>query len=176
MNDFATDLQWSQEQAFEPWWEEVYRQAFPGFSGMQSVAVDGWAQRGGIDRQVFLNDGTVLKIDEKSRRQAWPDFLLEYWSDEQRRIPGWIAKPLTCDYIAYAFVPTRTCYLLPFQLLRLAWQRHRHCWVERYGSKRAQNARYTTVSVPVPIDVVLASLSESMVVHWSAASANGVHV
>jgi hypothetical protein len=167
MNDFVTDLEWSHLQASAPWWEEVYRQAFPGFTGMQSLNSDGWAQRGGIDRQVFLNDGTVLKIDEKARRQAWPDFLLEYWSDEERKIPGWIAKPLTCDFIAYAFVPTRTCYLLPFQLLRRAWQKHRGCWVKTYGSKRAVNERYTTVSVAVPIDVVLASLAEAMVIEWT---------
>jgi hypothetical protein len=36
-----------------------------------------------------------------------PDFLLEYWSDYERRSPGWIEKDLACDFIAYAFVPSR---------------------------------------------------------------------
>ncbi len=168
MNEFQRDLEWSHNQAEQPWWDEVYRTAFPNFVRSQVIANDGWAQRGGIDRLVILSDGTTLKVDEKSRREAWPDFLLEYWSDEGKRIPGWISKPLTCDFIAYAFVPIQTCYLLPFQTLRAAGFQNRHDWVQRYKRVEAQNPRYKTVSVAVPIDVVLAALTSAMVVQWTA--------
>lgn len=170
-NDFGRDLAWSHAQSDDPMWEQVYRSAFPTFAGMQSVSADGWAQRGGIDRQVFLADGTVLKIDEKARRKVWPDFCLEYWSDEARRIPGWIAKPLTMDYLAYAFVPTRTCYLLPWHSLRRAWWLHRNDWVAQYREVRAQNPGYTTVSVAVPINVVLDAIRDAMVVQWGLTAA-----
>lgn len=167
MNDFRRDLAWSHSQSDAPWWEDVYRQAFPDFSAMHDVRADGWAQRGGIDRQVILCDGTVLKVDEKARRTSYDDFLLEYYSDSERRTPGWMAKPLTCDYIAYAFVPSRTCYLLPYQLLRRAWWRHRTEWVGRHRVVRAPNNGYTTVSVAVPIPVVLAALTGAMAVRWT---------
>jgi hypothetical protein len=170
VNDFRRDLEWSHSQSDAPWWEEVYRHAFPDFSTMHDVRKDGWAQRGGIDRQVILSDGTVLKIDEKARRTDYPDFCLEYYSDVRRKTPGWLGKPLTCDYIAYAFVPSRTCYLLPYQLLRRAWWNHRSEWVAGYREIRAENNGYTTVSVAVPIPVVLNAITGAMTVRWSAAS------
>ena len=61
MHDFKSDLKWSHEQSDQPWWEEVYRAAFPDFVAMHDVRQDGWAQRGGIDRQIVLEDGTVLR-------------------------------------------------------------------------------------------------------------------
>ena len=56
---------------------------------------------------------TDLYRDEKVRAEDWPDILLEQWSDEDRRAPGWVQKPLACDYIAYSFAPSGVCYLLP---------------------------------------------------------------
>lgn len=32
-----------------------------------------------------------------------PGVLLEHWSDETRRSPGWVQTPLACDLIAYAY-------------------------------------------------------------------------
>lgn len=52
---------------------------------MVSVRDDGWAQRGGIDRVITLACGRTIKIDEKVRKEDWPDILLERWSDEQRK-------------------------------------------------------------------------------------------
>jgi hypothetical protein len=166
VNEFSADLEWSHAQSDQPWWEQIYRLAFPGFLSMQAIKPDGWAQRGGIDRLVTLRDGTVLKIDEKARREDWPDILLEQWSDERGKRPGWIQKDLTCDYIAYAFVPSRTCYLLPFQLLRRAWKHQGRFWIDAYREVRAQNNGYVTVSIAVPIDVLLASLASVMKVEW----------
>lgn len=39
--------------------------------------------------------------------------LLERWSDETRRSPGSVQKPLACDFIAYANATAATCVLLP---------------------------------------------------------------
>lgn len=186
-HDFNESLRRSHEQADAPWWEQVYLQAFPKrYSGMRCVRQDGWAQRGGIDRYVDLKDGTTLKVDEKVRDIAWPDFLLERWSDRDRRIPGWAQKDLTCDYIAYAFIPTATCYLLPFQALRTAWILRRQDWVAlaEHGLKEprpqsgrhsgehgysvvwADNDRYVTESIAVPINTVLAAVQSALIVTW----------
>ena len=166
---FAQSLERSHAYSDAPWWEEVYREAFPSFHAMQCVRADGWAQRGGIDRQVFLDDGTVLKIDEKVREENWPDILLEVWSDRDRKIRGWVIKPLTCDYIAYAFAPSCVCYLLPFQMLRRAWRQNRKTWWHAYRHVEAENNGYVTESVPVPIPVLLEAISTAMTIHCRTA-------
>ena len=172
-NDFETDLQWSHSLSDEPWWEAVYREAFVDFAGMRSVKQDGWAQRAGIDRQVFLTGGKILQIDEKARRSDWPDIILEYYSNEQQEKPGWIAKSLGIDYLAYAFVPSRRCYLLPFPTLRRAWKLNRREWYAHalvcengFRVVRAKNRGYVTVSLAVPIPVLLQAVSDTMLVNW----------
>lgn len=170
VHNFRESLRRSHEYEDAPWWEEVYQKAFPTLAAMPSMRSDGWAQRGGIDRILVLADGTTLTIDEKVREKDYPDFCLEYWSDRKRRKPGWIAKDLTCDYIAYAFVPSRTCYLLPFQLLRAAWRDQHEAWVRAYDKIEAINEGYVTVSVAVPIGEVMSALVSAMTVQWSAAT------
>lgn len=168
--DFTNDLAWSHAQSDQPWWEQVYREAFTGYVGMRDVRQDGWAQRAGIDRYVDLRDGTSLKVDEKVRRRDYPDICLEYWSDVDRKVRGWVAKDLSCDYIAYAFEPTATCYLFPFQTLRRAWRLNRERWVSTYPRVEAKNAGWTTVSVAVPTDVVLDALRDAITVRWARTS------
>ena len=40
-------LQFSLDNASNPVWRKLYKQAFPTFAGMQSIHADGWAQPGG---------------------------------------------------------------------------------------------------------------------------------
>lgn len=167
VHDFRDSLRKSAEQADNPIWESVYRKAFPTFDAMSCVRKDGWAQRGGIDRVVVLSSGRTLTVDEKVRDRDYGDILLEYWSNEQRKVPGWVAKDLACDYIAYAILPTKKCYLLPFQTLRKAWQENRKAWVQNYRRIEAQNSGYVTVSVGVPVPVLMGSLTKAMEVAWS---------
>src|SRR5690606_18143943 len=108
-HNFAESLARSEQQADAPWWEQVYRNAFPDFAGMVCVRKDGWAQRGGIDRVITLESGKTVTVDEKVRAESWPDILWEFWSDHQRKLKGWCAKAMACDYVAYAFVPTQVC-------------------------------------------------------------------
>lgn len=113
-----------------------------------------------------LESGKTLLVDEKVRDKDWPDILLEYWSNYEKRVPGWVAKDLACDFIAYAFIPSATCYLLQFQMLRKAWRENYREWVEKYPKVEAMNRNYTTVSVAVPTEVLLASMSDSVKVCW----------
>lgn len=164
--DFTSDLAFSQAHAHEEWWEEVYRSAFPDFDEMAQVSEDGAAQRAGVDRFVKLKGGRIITIDEKVRREKYPDIVLEFWSNKQARVPGWVAKPAWTDWIAYAVKPTRTCYLLPFQSLRKAWKEHHDDWVALYGARETQNREYTTVWCPVPVDVLFNAMSGAMTVGW----------
>lgn len=166
-HNFAESLAKSHRHANAHWWMPVYRQAFPNLAATVNVRDDGWAQRGGIDRILVLESGKTLQIDEKVREKDWPDIALEYWSDERRKVPGWVAKDLSCDFIAYAFIPSATCYLLPFQTLRAAWRLHCRDWVKRHKRIAADNGSYTTVSVGVPISELLDALTGVMRVSWA---------
>jgi hypothetical protein len=166
-------LERSRGFATAPWWEPVYREAFPSFEGMTYVNRDGSGQRDGIDRLIALTSGRTIAIDEKVRERDYPDFCLEYWSVKhkgagQRDKPGWVAKELRCDYIAYAFVPSGRCYLLPFHDLRRAWRRHHREWVDAYREIRADNHFYETVSVGVPIGVVLRAMSDASLIRFDS--------
>lgn len=172
-HDFARSLAASQEQEKAPWWREVYSRAFPGFSSMVSVRQDGWAQRGGIDRVITLQSGKTVTVDEKVRSKDWDDIALERWSDRERKVPGWVQKDLACDFIAYAFVPSKRCYLLPFLTLRAAWILEGRRWCElaeeASGGFRvmlADNGRYSTESIAVPTEILMASIRQAMVISW----------
>jgi hypothetical protein len=142
----------------------MYRRAFPKLVSAVPVRNDGWAQRGGIDRVLTLECGRTYTVDEKVRMEEWPDILLERWSDEARRTPGWVQKPLACDFIAYAFAPSGICYLLPVAPLQRAWRQHGKEWIRQYGTRRAQNVGYVSASVPVPIDALMRAMAEAMIV------------
>jgi len=164
IHDFAGSLALSETFAEASWWLDIYRKAFPTMISAVSVRSDGWAQRGGIDRVVTLACGRVFTVDEKVRTADWSDILLEQWSDEGRRSPGWIQKPLACDFIAYAFAPSRRCYLLPVAPLQRAWRQNGRGWVREFGQRRALNPGYATASVPVPIDMLMPAISQAMLV------------
>lgn len=159
---FSESLALSNAYADAEWWIPIYRQAFPKLMTAVSIREDGWAQRGGIDRVLTLQCGRTYTVDEKVRTENWPDILLEQWSDEERRIPGWIQKPLACDFIAYAYAPTETCYLLPVAPLQRAWRQRGREWIVAYGTRRARNPGYVSVGVPVPRDVLMQAIVDAM--------------
>lgn len=166
VHNFSDSLKKAQEVAEAPWWESFYRRSFRNFESMVCVRKDGWAQRGGIDRVITLNSGKVVTVDEKVRDKYWPDFLLERYSDYERRTPGWMQKDLACDFIAYVWLPREDGYLLPFLLLRRAWLQHGQKWCREYPEKRGINDGYVTLNVAVPIDVVLKAVNQAMFTCW----------
>lgn len=168
LHDFDAALALSHQYAAAPWWEAVYRSSFPDFVGMVDMRQDGQAQRRGVDRVVYCRRDKSFRIDEKVRAKDYGDILLEYWSDHARRKPGWVAKDLACDFIAYAVVPAEVCYLLPFEPLRRAWRLHRKRWVAHCRRVEAQNDGYVTVSVAVPVDTLLSALTAAMRTSWKA--------
>jgi hypothetical protein len=175
LHDFAASLALAREQEDAPWWPEVYGKAFPGFHSMMSVRNDGWAQRAGIDRVIQLKSGKTVKIDEKVRSKDWGDIAIERWSDRRKKTPGWVQKDLDCDFIAYAFIPSQRCYLLPFLTLRKAWILEGRRWCELAEEESggfkiilAENNGYTTESIAVPTDILLAAIRQAMVISWGA--------
>lgn len=166
--DFRESLAKSRQHADAPWWGEVYRKAFPSLAAMSYVEGSCPAQHDGVDRLVSTSSGHTYLIDEKADDHATGNFFLEYWSDHENRKRGWVAKDLASDFVAYAFVPWKRCYLLPFPTLRLAWRQNGKAWVTQYRERRIPNKGWTTVGVPVPINVVLAAVTKAQCFDWSA--------
>ncbi len=169
VHNFDKSLALSSSIADEAFWFGLYKEIFPNLvSAVAIEAKDRWAQRAGIDRRLVMSDGSTVTVEEKVRSSVYPDFCLEYWSDRERRKPGWIAKDLDCDYIAYVFLPTRECYLLPFGLLRRAWRENYREWTRSYRKVEAKNRDFTTVSVAVPIPVVKEAIWRAMTTRYPA--------
>jgi hypothetical protein len=180
----GASLAYSHSQADSPWWETVYRKAFPDHVALIDLRHDGWHQRAGRDRAVVLSSGQTIYVDEKVRRKSYDDVAIEIWSvypkdgsapyppvpDAQ---PGWARKPMGCDWLAYAFEPARTCYLFPFLGVRAALEKHRTLWVANATKGEvgfrwvvADNRRYDTVSIAVPIWILTEAINDAMTITW----------
>jgi hypothetical protein len=163
-HDFDERLQWSETQSDEPFWDAVYRKAFPNLVNHMLGSGDTESQRKGIDRVILLANGKTLYIDEKKRGKMYDDILLEFLSVDTKGTAGWIEKDLQIDYLAYAFMPNRRVYLLDWQMLRRAWIKNGEDWKKRFRIVKAQNKNYTTHSVAVPIKTLLVSLVTATIV------------
>jgi len=189
-HDFAASLTYSHSQADQPWWEQVYRRAFPDFVAMVDLRRDGWHQRAGRDRAVVLASGRTIYVDEKVRRKAYDDVAVEVWSTYPKNgrppyppvvgaEPGWARKPLDCDWLAYAFAPTRTCYLFPFLGVRAAFAAYGSKWIAAATTERdgfrwcvADNRRYDSISIAIPVATLRAAINDAMTVTWSVSNAD----
>lgn len=179
MNNFEKDLARSHAEEDNPVWEKVYRQAFPGMQIMTNHRDNGPWQQQGIDRSITLANSKQILIDEKVRfrnkktGEVYRDIALEYLADKQRKTPGWVCKPLLCDYIAYMIAPLGECYLLPVVQLQHAWEKNKTSWLGRYPIISAQNERngkvaWVTLSCCVPENVVFRAIGKCLRVYFEA--------
>lgn len=173
VHEFNRSLTKAQSIDNEPWWLDIYAQAFPGFLSLTTITKDGWAQRGGIDRVVTLKSGKCLWIEEKVRDKNYGDIALERWSDRARKTPGWIQKDLACDFICYVVRPIKKGYMLPFLPLRKAWIKHGPDWCKLAEKGQcdfkiiiAENDGYNTESVGVPAEVLFSALKGAYNFSW----------
>lgn len=167
MNDFKTDLKFSHSCEDDSCWEEIYSRAFPHLSTMVNHRQDGDHQRLGIDRTLVMENSKVVTVDEKARRIEYPgDILLEYISNDRTGAPGWAEKPLLCDYIAVAYIPSRKCFLLPVIQLQSAWAANKADWITRYKIPPARNAGYNTLNCAVPEKTLFSAIGSTLRINW----------
>lgn len=162
MHDFKEDLAYSNSASDAGFWDAVYRKAFPNIVNHMVCDGDHDSQRQGIDRLILLSNGQVLKIDEKKRRSEWADICIEYAHTNGK--PGWIEKDLAIDYLAYAFMASKRCYLFPWAMLKRAWGHYGKSWKSKYQTVRSENRGYTTLSIAVPIEVLRRAVSQACVI------------
>jgi hypothetical protein len=154
IHSFKVELDYSLDQSDETFWKTAYKLMFPTMVDWVDCSNNPEAQRVGIDRKIYLSNRMVRRIDEKKRRENYPDYLLEYISVDITNAPGWIEKDLAIDYIAYAFMPSKTVHFLPWDFLHRAWLREGERWKAKYRNVPGKNEGYTTWSVAVPIEEV----------------------
>lgn len=160
VNEFKPDLQYSLAGRDEPFWDAVYKKAFPTLSHAR-LCHDLDAQRQGIDRLLVLTNGKTLAVDEKKRRWSYDDVLLEYLSNSRTGAPGWMEKDLAIDWLAYAFMDTRRVYLFSWPMLQRTWLHFKPTWIDAARQElngfrivAASNPGYTTYSIAVPLDLL----------------------
>lgn len=185
IHNMADSLAYSHALADAPWWEDVYRQAFPDMRAMVDLRHEGWHQKAGRDRAIVLSSGQTVYVDEKGRRKTYPDIAVEVWSVYPRNgrhpwqpragaVPGWGTKP-TSDYLAYAFEAAQTCHLFPLLGIRAAWEKHGRTWREKataeedgYRWTQADNERWWSICIAVPISELHSFIQDAMTVTWEA--------
>lgn len=139
IHQFSDSLAFSRSQRGAIWWERAYRLAFHNFQQMGGPAGNGWCEKAAVDRLIFLSSGKVIKSQEKVRKEAYKDILLEYKTGGR---PGWIADDSDADYLAYGILPTGECWLFPFPLLRRAWKKTGPLWVQEARAEVRNNVLY----------------------------------
>jgi hypothetical protein len=139
---------------------------------------DGIHQRQGIDRSVILNNSKQILIDEKVRGRnkitgkVYQDIALEEWSDREKKIQGWVVKPLLCDYIAYAIAPLGICYLMPVIQMQMAWKQNEINWKKNYFSIIAKNEGYETLSWCIPVNTLFMAIGSCLRINFSPLEIN----
>jgi hypothetical protein len=159
MHEFRKSLAISHAAADLPIWEECYRQFFGSrLVHIQDLRHDGFHQRSGVDRALMMRNGITILVDEKYRPKMYKDIFLEFWSDQQRRIEGWVVKDSLCHYLAYAVGPLGVCYLFPMLQLQYLWEKNNDRWRKQYGEKRVRNQDWITVGTPVPVEDIFGAM------------------
>jgi hypothetical protein len=177
VHDFAERLAFSQSASEEPAWVDFYRRLWPDFIAAVRIDKDCPQQRWGVDRAIFLASGRQVTVDEKVRHfrngRPFDDFLIEVWSNAERRKVGWTLDPeKRCDFIAYAVPALGKCYLLPFELLRLTCAGNIEKWKRASRPPYpicAHNKGWTTHNCSVPWPALFAAMREEMTCRFGAA-------
>ena len=127
----------------------------------------------GIDYVATLRHGAELYIDAKARdagcSRFWkdgPELALEDWSvvADNGNTPkvGWtLDESKLSDLILFTFDPSDAdvCYLLCFQLLRIAFRRNYREWKRTYKGAFQNSADWRSHCIFVPASVVMEAIA-----------------
>ena len=138
---------------------------------------DDETDRKGIDYIATLNGGAEIGIDVKARGKGvskyWKDgkedLLLEVWSvypdgNNKGKIGWTLSDKTNVDFILYTFdeEDSNKYYLLPYQLLRMAFKHNGRAWMNKYGAKYAYSEFWRTQNIFVPVSVVMDAIKAEM--------------
>lgn len=157
MNHFNNDLAYSESCYNNLPMSCIYRHFFPDYLRDTQVT-DMKLQKDGVDT-IINRDGWDVWIDEKFRRNFWPDILIEMVSNDSTGTKGWACKSnYFADFLLYIFTGSSTncnnlhAHLIPVATLQKAVKELGDKWAREYPTKHAFNTGYTTHSVPIPTE------------------------
>ena len=174
MYDFAERLKFSQGKRGERD-AELLKRVINDCIDVRKTDIE--TDKKGIDYIATLKGGAEIGIDVKARDKGissyWEDgkedLLLEIWSvcpDEKNEGKlGWTLSDKTnVDFILYTFdeADSKNYYLLPYQLLRMAFLHNGRQWKSEYGTKFASSGSWKTQFMCVPANVVIEAINTEM--------------
>jgi hypothetical protein len=178
--DFRERLEWSKGNAGESDAETI-RNLLVGCVGVEAAPEH--LDRIGIDFVATLRRGAKVNIDVKRREKGvsrfWktePELTLEQWSvcptETGSGSVGWtLDERKATDYVLYVFdiSDCEVAYLIPFQLLRMAFRKNNAVWRQHFRVGRCNtDKRYETESVFVPASCVIEAVAAEMICELSA--------
>lgn len=184
IHDFTERDAFSKKMSAEPSWVAFYQDLWPTATLIVRIDANSQYQEWGIDRHIYLPNGKIVAIDEKVRDpekaidrdgDPYTDILIEefsVWKGDRHpeNKVGWtLNSKKRCDYIAYAIPAIGKCYLLPFELLRVAAMANLPKWKNLKDDKRrrcypidAPNRGYLTRNCGVAWPLLRAAIDEQM--------------
>lgn len=151
---------------------ETIKTMIVGCEDVKIAPVD--LDRQGVDYVATLRKGAKILIDAKARdagcSKHWngePELALEDWSvmPENGSLGkvGWtLDESKMTDLILFTFAPQDTplCYLMSFQLLRIAFRRNYDQWRRQYKNDIQDSGAWRSRCVFVPVSIVFAAIQE----------------
>ena len=149
---FPQRLSWAIEYSKDPIWEKIYRSYFPTVLTITNHYLhSGPHQQQGIDRALELSNGSRITIEEKIRKSGpeRADFLIEFENigKNGNKTPGWVEKPLTCDYLMFHYKDSQESYLFPWPLMQQAWWQNKAAWLKKYEVLSIRR-EHNTLAIP----------------------------
>lgn len=158
-------IEWNKEFSKE---EEAYKEIYSNFySPDQIVSITnaqlemGNHQCMGIDRVIVLKDGSIIRVEEKTRWNIRPekkndyganlDICFEYESRDYisgRMDKGWIEKELHVDMILIYYVNVGRAFYYPFKMLQRVWLKNKELWLKKYTPKTNHGGQYKIIYIP----------------------------
>lgn len=153
-------------------WTVMYQAIFPSMVDQRLVVDDMIKQSKGIDREIDLENGRTITVDEKCVYFPAETFLIELYNDYgDRYTDGWMKKltsgRLTIDLIAYYRIAHQVLFLIPCVQLVDAWKYNGHKWTSEKQIS-APNGKYSTVSTFISTKTLFSVVPNTHVVHFNA--------
>lgn len=183
MNHYFKDRERSERISKEAFWNTVYSKVFHNYSHQViHPPTDLKNQFSGIDKDIYMKDGSFVPVEEKVRylksekdkRYYGKDILLEFVSHstegkhDQNKYLGWIEKELRCTWIVYAFYDYQICYFIPVKELQIVWKDNKERWEQdgKHYKVAAPNDGYYSYSRPIPIPELISLIPTIKEISW----------
>lgn len=152
--------------------DEVYKKYWPNIVSIK-INKTKRTQNLGIDKLIYLKDRKLpIRIEEKCRPDKWyGDIALEYISNNMTMTPGWMEKPLLCDYFFYFVKPISQVFWFYWPELKHLWDLNKQDWIlwgeqneNGFTKISAPNPGYYTISVGVSPKFLLDHIKHSGII------------